>query len=175
MRTLLEPDLPFENPSGLPAVREARRRGVRVAVPRAGDELRLGRLRLRVLWPRDGERHSADPNDHAVVLLLSYGGFDALLPADAESNVTLPLAVPVELYKVGHHGSRDDGLDDLLGRLDPQVAVISVGASNDYGHPTPSTLAALRARTGLQLYRTDLDGSIVVESDGRRIEVRTER
>jgi competence protein ComEC len=175
VRTLLEPDLPFENPFGLPAVGEARRRGVRVAVPRAGDELRLGRLRLRVLWPRDGERHSADPNDHAVVLLLSYGGFDALLPADAESNVTLPLAVPVELYKVGHHGSRDDGLDDLLGRLAPQVAVISVGASNDYGHPAPSTLAALRSRTRLRLYRTDLHGSIVVESDGRGIEVRTER
>jgi competence protein ComEC len=175
VRTLLEPDLPFENPFGLPAVREARRRGIRVAVPRAGDELRLGRLRVRVLWPRDGDRHSADPNDHAVVLLLSYGAFDALLPADAESNVTLPLAVPVELYKVGHHGSRDDRLEQLLARLDPQIAVISVGARNDYGHPTPSTLAVLHARPALGLYRTDRHGSIVVESDGRGIEVRTER
>jgi competence protein ComEC len=175
VRTLLEPRLPFENPFGLPAVREARRRGARVLVPRAGDELRLGRLTLRVLWPRDGLRHSADPNDHAVVLLLSYGAFDALLPADAESNVTLPLAVPVELYKVGHHGSRDDRLDELLGRLDPLIAVISVGARNDYGHPTPSTLAALRGHHGLRLYRTDLDGTVVVESDGRCIEVRTER
>jgi competence protein ComEC len=175
VQTLLEPDLPFENPFGLPAVREARRLGIRVAVPRAGDELRLGRLRVRVLWPRDGDRHSADPNDHAVVLLLSYGAFDALLPADAESNVTLPLAVPVELYKVGHHGSRDDRLEQLLARLDPQIAVISVGARNDYGHPTPSTLAVLHARPALRLYRTDLHGSIVVESDGRGIEVRTER
>lgn len=175
VRTLLEPDLPFENPFGLPAVREARRRGTLLAVPRAGDELRFGRLRVRVLWPRDGDRHSADPNDHAVVLLLSYGAFDALLPADAESNITLPLAVPVELYKVGHHGSRDDRLERLLARLDPQIAVISVGARNDYGHPTPSTLAVLHARPALRLYRTDLHGSIVVESDGRGIEVRTER
>jgi competence protein ComEC len=175
VRTVLEPDLPFENPFGVPAVREARRRGIAVFVPRAGDELRLGRLRIRVLWPRDGDRHTADPNDHAVVLLLSYGAFDALLPADAESNITMPLAVPAELYKVGHHGSRDDRLDELLARLDPKVAVISVGARNDYGHPTPSTLAALRARQGLRLYRTDLDGSVVVESDGRAIEVRTER
>jgi beta-lactamase superfamily II metal-dependent hydrolase len=144
-------------------------------VPRAGDELRLGRLRARVLWPRNGERHSSDPNDHAVVLHVSYGAFDALLPADAESNVTLPLAVPVELYKVGHHGSRDDGLNELLGRLAPRIAVISVGGDNDYGHPTPSTLAALRARRGLRVYRTDLDGTVVVESDGRSIVVRAER
>jgi competence protein ComEC len=175
VRTLFEPDLPFDNPFGRPAVREARRRALRILTPRAGDTLRLGRLNVRVLWPRDGVRHSSDPNDHAVVLLVSYGAFDALLPADAESNVTLPLAVPVELYKVGHHGSRDDGLRDLLQRLDPHVAVISVGAGNDYGHPAPSTLAALRARTGLRLHRTDLDGAVVVESDGRTIEIRTER
>jgi competence protein ComEC len=172
---VLEPDLPFENPFGLPVVREARRRGIRVLVPRAGDELRLGRLRIRVLWPRDGQQHTADPNDHAVVLLVSYGAFDALLPADAESNVTLPLALPVELYKVGHHGSRDDRLDELLRRVNPRVAVISVGATNDYGHPAPSTLAALRARAEMDVYRTDRDGDVVVESDGHGIEVRTER
>jgi competence protein ComEC len=175
VRTLFEPDLPFDNPFGGPAVREARRRGIAVLVPRAGDALRVGRLHVRVLWPRDGIRHSSDPNDHAVVVLVSYGDFDALLPADAESNVTLPLAFPVELYKVGHHGSRDDRLAELLQRLAPRIAVISVGAGNDYGHPTASTLAALRARPQLRLHRTDLDGDVVVESDGHAIEVRTDR
>jgi beta-lactamase superfamily II metal-dependent hydrolase len=55
------------------------------------------------------------------------------------------------------------------------VALISVGAGNDYGHPTASTLATLESRRGLDVYRTDQDGAITVESDGRRIEVHTER
>ena len=53
--------------------------------------------------------------------------------------------------------------------------MISVGARNDYGHPTASTLAALRAVPGLRLYRTDLDGRVVVETDGAAISVRSER
>jgi competence protein ComEC len=53
--------------------------------------------------------------------------------------------------------------------------VIEVGRHNDYGHPTPATLAALTARPGLAVYRTDHDGRVVVESDGERITVRKER
>ena len=67
-----------------------------------------------------------------------------LLTADAETNVTGRLTLPpVEAIKVAHHGSRDDGLGELLEHLGARVAVISVGSGNDYGHPTPSTLAAL--------------------------------
>jgi competence protein ComEC len=176
VETLLEPDLPFENPFGRPALAEARRRGIHVVVARAGQELTVGRLRLRVLWPPDGEKRSSDANDHATVLLLSYGSFDALLPADAESNVTLLLQLPrVELYKVAHHGSADRGLAELLDRLRPQIAVVSVGKDNDYGHPAASVLHALREADGLVVLRTDRDGRVVVESDGRRQWVRAER
>jgi competence protein ComEC len=172
---VLEPDLPFPNPYGGPALAEARRHGIPVVVTRAGQAFRLGELHLRVLWP-DGEASPADdPNDHATVLLASYGQVDVLLPADAESNVTLGLRPPpVELYKVAHHGSQDSGLADLLAFLRPSIAVVSVGAGNDYGHPAPSTLAALGAFPGLAVYRTDRDGRIVLESDGRRISVATE-
>jgi competence protein ComEC len=97
-----------------------------------------------------------------------------LLTADAESPVTLPLdPPPVEILKVAHHGSADHGLPELLERLHPRIAVISVGLGNDYGHPTPSTLAALRESPGLRLYRTDEDGRVVLDTDGRRISVRT--
>jgi Lhr-like helicase len=80
-----------------------------------------------------------------------------------------------EEIALAHHGSVDDGLEELLDRTHPEVAVISVGLGNDYGHPTPSTLHALEAADGLRLYRTDLDGRVVVESDGTRIWVRSER
>ena len=87
---------------------------------------------------------------------------------------SLPLR-PVEVLKVAHHGSSDDGLADELRVLRPRVAVISVGAHNDYGHPRADTLAALRGEPGLAVYRTDENGRIVLESDGRSLTVRTER
>jgi competence protein ComEC len=173
--TVFEPRLPFDDPFGAPVVADARARGIRVVVTRSGQQIVLGRLRLNVLWPPDGEKRSSDANDHATVLHLSYGEFDALLPADAESNVTLSLAAPAELYKVAHHGSRDPGVHELLDRVRPRVAVISLGEDNDYGHPAPSLLGALRAVDGLDVYRTDRDGRVVLESDGRRFWIRSER
>jgi competence protein ComEC len=111
-----------------------------------------------------------------MVIHARYGEVDALLTADAESNVTLPLRPPqVEVLKVAHHGSADPGLERLLQAVRPRIALISVGKGNDYGHPTPSTLATLDARTGLAVYRTDLEGAVAVESDGHRIEVHAER
>jgi competence protein ComEC len=170
---VLEPDLPYPNPFGRPALAAAREQHIPITVTRAGQAVRLGSLRLRVLWPEDGASRADDPNDHATVLLVSFGDVDVLLPADAESNVTGRLGLsPVEVLKVGHHGSADSGLPDLLGTLRPRVAVISVGERNDYGHPRASTLAALEAVPGLDVYRTDRDGRVVVESDGRRISVR---
>ena len=173
---VLDPRLRVGSPDEEAALREARRRRVRVVAARAGQVYRLGKLRLRVLWPDGPGPPGADPNLYAIVLLASYGAFDALLTADAESPVTLPLRPPAaELLKVAHHGSADDLLPSLLARVRPRVAVISVGAGNDYGHPAPSTLAALDAARGLDVFRTDVDGTVVVESDGHRLTVSEER
>jgi competence protein ComEC len=135
----------------------------------------VGALRLEVLWPDGPGLPGDDPNNHAVVLVASYGRIDALLTADAEGNVTVPIRPPpAEILKVAHHGSADTGLPALLDLVDPQIAVVSVGASNDYGHPSPSTIATLTGFSGLDVYRTDLDGRITIETDGRRISVSRE-
>ena len=157
------------------AVAAAREHGVPVVVVHAGETFRIGRLRLSILWPDEPGLPSEDPNQHAVVALASYGATDVLLTADAESDVTsrLPLR-PVEVLKVAHHGSEDPGLPDLLRVLRPRIAVISVGEGNDYDHPRPETIAALGGVSGLRTYRTDEDGRVVVESDGRTISVRSE-
>ena len=82
-----------------------------------------------------------------------------LLAADAESGVTATLALePVDVLKVAHHGSADPGLPALLERLTPRIAAIEVGKENRYGHPAPSTLAALNAAVPT-LLRTDRDGT----------------
>ena len=172
----LDPAIPVESADERAARAAAARKGVRIVVARAGGSVRVGTLTLRVLWPDDGGSPGEDPNDSAVVLLVSYGSFDALLTADAESNVTLPLRPPsVELLKVAHHGSADVGLDALLDFVNPRIAVISVGAGNDYGHPAPSTISALESHPGVAVYRTDLDGRVTVESDGSAIAVTSER
>ncbi|HEX5621288.1 MAG TPA: ComEC/Rec2 family competence protein [Solirubrobacteraceae bacterium] len=128
----------------------------------AGQVITFGAITMRVLWPPapgPDFRPAGDPNDRAIVALVESGDFDLFLPADAESNVTagLPLG-PVEALKVAHHGSADDGLPALLERLRPEVAAIEVGRGNTYGHPTPSTLAALR--TVDHVFRTDRDGTV---------------
>lgn len=155
------------------ARQEARRRDVPIELGRAGQELDLGDLRLQILSPTNQSAGSVgDVNEAAIAVAASYGQTDLLLPADAESLYTIPLLrQPFEVYKVAHHGSADDGLPQLLERLRPKVAVISVGRDNDYGHPTPSTLAALAAEPGLGVFRTDRDGRVVLESDGCTIEV----
>jgi len=172
--SVLDPAIPSDSVDERDALTEARKRDVRIVVARAGEAFRLGRLTLRVLWPDGPGAAGDDPNNHAIVLLASYGELDALFTADAESDVTGHLKVPpVEMLKVAHHGSEDPGLSDFLRQIRPRVAVISVGRDNDYGHPTAATIGALSAVPGLTLYRTDRDGRVVVESDGDRMTVRT--
>ena len=173
---VLDPELASDGPDHVAAVAEARREGIPVVRARAGEAYDLGRLRLRILWPDGSGLPSEDPNLNAMVIHVRFGSTDALLTADAESDVLrrLPLG-PVEILKVAHHGSEDAGLPELLGVLRPEVAVISVGEGNDYDHPRPDTLAALAAVPGLTTFRTDLAGRVVVESDGRALFVRSER
>jgi competence protein ComEC len=145
---------------GLPGAVRADR--ARMVAAHAGQVLTFGAITMRLLWPPPpgpGFRPEGDPNDRAIVALVQVGEFDLFLSADAESNVTGPLPLPhVEAMKVAHHGSADPGLPALLQRLQPQVAAIEVGRGNTYGHPTASTLTALREVP--HVYRTDRDGTV---------------
>lgn len=131
-----------------------------------GEELRSGSLRLDVIWPPpellEGSHLGEDPNRLALVMLVRWHSFSMLLTADAEAESTPIDPGPVDVLKVAHHGSEDAGLDDLLDRTAPRLAVISVGADNPYGHPSLSTLASL-AKHGIETLRTDRDGTIVID------------
>jgi competence protein ComEC len=167
----LRPRLVLDGGAGwpTPVQRGLRASGVRTVAAHAGQQLRLGGIHLRLLWPpppEPGWRPEGDPNGRAVVALASAGSFDLLLPADAESDVTAALELPdVEALKVAHHGSADPGLPALLARTRPEVAAIEVGRGNTYGHPTPSALAALRAAVP-QVVRTDRDGTVSLRVAG---------
>jgi len=173
---ILDPALTRSSPYRRETLEVAAARGIPVVRTRAGASWHLGRLRLRVLWPERPGTRTNDPNDLAIVLLATYGSVDALLPADAETNVTARLlGRRVEILKVGHHGSADPGLERELRELRPSLAVISCGRGNSYGHPHPQTLAALGSVRGIRVQRTDRDGRVVVETDGSAISVRTQR
>lgn len=132
----------------------------------AGSTLSSGRLRLQVLWPPPGLLSEApvgtDPNQLALVLLARWRGFSMLLTADAEAEAVPLDPGPVDVLKVAHHGSDDAGLGALLDRIRPALAVISVGADNPFGHPTPATLATL-TRHRVPVLRTDRDGTVTLD------------
>jgi competence protein ComEC len=156
---------------------EADRRGIRRLPALAGQRIRAGSIAVNVLSPppRPPGPAPEDPNPRAVVAIVSAGSFDLFLSADAESEALGALELPdVEAMKVPHHGSSDPGLPAVLRRLRPQVAAIEVGRDNGYGHPAPSTLAALEAAVP-RVHRTDLDGTVRLSVEGSALEVATER
>ncbi len=174
--TVLDPGLAASGPDYEEAIVVSRARRVPVQTIRSGSEFKVGGLVVRVLWPPDPGLPSEDPNLNATVLVVTYGELDVFLPADAESEVTSRLRLGAfEVLKVAHHGSADPGLEDQLRVLRPSVAVISAGRNNDYGHPRAETLTALAGVPGLVVHRTDTDGRVVLESDGRGVRVRTGR
>jgi competence protein ComEC len=145
---------------------------------RAGMTLRLGGVDLTVLYPSDADAGAplpdGDINNASVVLLVTQGSFRALLTGDAEAPVEASLLarglVPrVDLLKVGHHGSDSSSTPAFLAALQPRLALISVGAGNEYGHPHASTLEQLGAIDGLEIRRTDLDGTIDIAVENGRM------
>jgi competence protein ComEC len=139
----------------------------------AGERLWLGRALITVLGPAPGPPAAA--NDQSLVLRLDWRGVSLLLPGDlgAQGEAALlgrtgPLRAVV--LKVAHHGSRSSSGTPFLRATQPVVAVVSVGARNPFRHPSPDTLGRLGA-TGTRVYRTDHDGAVIIETDGRVLRV----
>ncbi|MBJ7353382.1 MAG: ComEC/Rec2 family competence protein [Thermoleophilaceae bacterium] len=136
----------------------------------AGVSWRCAELSIRILGPAPQPPDApppANPNSRAAVTVVDVGDLRMLATGDAESPQLLPLALPpADILKVPHHGSADPGLPALLERVRPRVALIGVGASNRYGHPTPSALQALHAQ-GTAVFRTDTGGTILVRPGSR--------
>jgi competence protein ComEC len=118
---------------------------------------------------------SDSPNDASVVLLVESRGIRMLLGGDAEPPSQQLMADEhlgsVDVLKVPHHGSAYQDFA-FLESLHPRVALVSVGAHNDYGHPAPVTMRAL-AHTGAVVRRTDKDGDVAVVSQNGQLWVTT--
>jgi competence protein ComEC len=157
---------------------EARLAGARVEPRRTGDRFDIEGAQVRVLHPPppDWERLRVR-NDDSLVLEVRYGETALLLTGDISAEVErslIPRLSPsrTRILKVAHHGSRTSTSAELLAAWRPQIAVISCGRGNRFGHPSPEVLRRLDAAK-VRVYRTDRDGQITLDTDGRGILVRT--
>lgn len=168
----------LDPPGGVADVRRATERaGVPLATAAYGSTRRYGGTTLQVVHPDipvpvEGAGDGSSANDASVVLLVEAAGVRMLLTGDLEPPGQARLAgflgdLDVDVLKVPHHGSADQD-DDWLTALRPELAVVSVGEDNDYGHPAPDLLATLE-RAGAEVLRTDEGGdvAIVVDGEGR--------
>jgi len=136
-----------------------------------------GGARLTLLGPPEPPLSNtrSDVNANSVVSRIDFGKVGVLLAADAEAQTERWLLdsqanLRAAVLKVAHHGGRYSSTPRFLQAVQPLVAVVSVGAGNEYHHPDAQTLGRL-AGMGTRVFRTDLDGPIVLESDGAKIEV----
>ena len=154
------------------------RTGVAIERRRAHEEFSIGPARVFVLHPSAPEwERQRVRNDDSVVLEVVYGDVALLLTGDIGADIErqiVPTLVPAKtrILKVAHHGSRTSTSQALLDAWHPQVALISCGRDNPFGHPAAEVIARL-ASAGARIYRTDLDGEITVETDGHHVAVRT--
>ncbi|MFE9652580.1 ComEC/Rec2 family competence protein [Micromonospora sp. NPDC006431] len=167
-----------EPPYGVSQVRAAARDGGAAlrAVP-AGWRWRAGGAELAVLGPPYPLRGSrSDPNNNSLVLAATVAGVRILLPGDAETEEQRALleslppgGVRADVLKVAHHGSAYQD-PEFLAAVRPAVALVCVGADNDYGHPNPGLLDRL-TRAGARVLRTDTDGDVAAVRDGSGLAV----
>lgn len=155
---------------------EAERQGSAIAVPAPGDAFSLGSAAVTILGPL---RDYGNNNENSIVLRIDYGETSFLFTGDmgreAEDElVDSGAELSATALKVGHHGSAGSSGYVFLREVMPQYGVISVGAGNDYGHPTDAALSRLRD-ADVTLYRTDLQGTVTVTSDGKTVSFVTER
>jgi competence protein ComEC len=116
-----------------------------------------------------------EANANSIVARLDYGSFSMLLAGDAESQtehrlLTKELDLQTKVLKIPHHGSKYASSGDFLNRVKPEIAIVSCGAWNRYGHPNQAVLDRLRA-ANVKLYRTDLQGEITLTTRGKADDV----
>ena len=156
-------------------VKYTRQQGLQVEVPAVGTTWPLGSATVTMLGP---VAQYDDANNTSIVLRIDYGSTSFLLTGDMEKAAETDLVnsganLKADVLQVGHHGSSTSTGYLFLNAVLPEMGIISCGANNKYGHPHEETLSILRD-AGVNVYRTDLQGTITIGSDGQNYTVGTE-
>lgn len=148
-----------------------------ITTPVIGDSYKLSDAKFTILSCKN--ESSNELNLVSVVIRLDFGTQSYLFCGDAETEnekemIKSGLSLKSNIIKLGHHGSSTSSMKEFLVAVDPEIAIISVGEGNDYGHPHKETISKLK-NLGIETYRTDLCGTIVVSSDGKTNKLTFER
>lgn len=152
---------------------------IRAVVARSGQKIKIGEgIFLGILAPFENlEGASAVKiNNTSIIARLDHGQNSILLTGDIEKSVErrllfeFPDLIDTDILKVAHHGSKTSSLEEFLRAVSPEIAVIQVGRKNRYGHPYQQVLERLAA-VGAKVLRNDLDGDIVIQSNGQSYEI----
>ncbi|HPZ09965.1 MAG TPA: ComEC/Rec2 family competence protein [Candidatus Eremiobacteraeota bacterium] len=155
-----------------------RDKGLKITKARAGVNIDLDpSINVEILSPNSAEYE--ETNNYSIVIKLVYDNTSFLLPGDAEGfsekeMIKKGYDLKSDVLKLGHHGSHSSTTPDFLEKVSPKYAIICAGKGNKFGHPHKETLKKLK-KAGIQLYRTDKNGTIIAISDGKRIEFNLER
>lgn len=145
--------------------------GADVITPLPGDTYSVGELSLMILGPSEYDENEL--NNCSLVMRAEYGDISMLFSGDAEKSVELDVCdkytdeLDCDIYKVAHHGSSTSNCDRFLGAVSPDLALISCGLGNSYGHPHHEVIDKLN-EMGVTVKRTDTDGNVTVAIDGEK-------
>lgn len=158
------------NKTYLKVIQSLDNRLLKWSTPEVGSTWQLGSAQFTILAPNDTY---SSPNEASIALLIQNGKNTFLFTGDAEEKAEEDmlengLDLQADVYQAGHHGSRSSSGEAFLDAVSPVYAVISCAEGNSYGHPHAATLNKFRER-GIQVFRTDEQGSIVAVSDGTTI------
>ncbi len=148
-----------------------------IVYPRAGDVFYLGSAYCTVVSPVDVTTEWEDENTYSLGIRFEYGNTSFIIMGDAtvqteRDSINAGLIRKTDVMVVNHHGSASSTSQEYVSMVSPSVVVISCGAGNEFGHPTDVVLNRL---IGVPVYRTDLQGTITLVSDGMNIDIYTER
>lgn len=168
---VLLPDYSKDTKTYRDVVDTLKAKSYRAIHPKVGDTYELGDAVFTVTAPAGSKYDSA--NDYSIAIHLEYGETRFLFVGDAEEKSTEEMLktnqnLTANVYKVSHHGSRNGTSEEFLKAVNPEYAVISCGEDNSYGHPHAEVMNLLRSK-GVDVYRTDEQGTIVAQSDGKKI------
>lgn len=149
--------------------------GLTIDVAESGTRIAEGQgYAIDILWPPE-DAEFEDSNDYSAVILVTYGSETFLFCGDAPAEALQDADIgQVDVLKVSHHGSASGMTEELAQELSPEVAVISYGLDNDYGHPAQVVLDDL-SEVGADVYGTAANGTVTVSSDGSSVSVSCER
>lgn len=151
--------------------------GLKVTAPEKGYEFELGKINCEVMLCGSGteQEQKENLNLSSIILRATYGEQSYLFTGDAETENEKARDWPqTNVLKVGHHGSNTSSSAKFLSQLKPEIAIISCGKNNKYGHPKEITLNKLN-KIGATIYRTDEMGTITLISDGKTNQIICEK